>query len=301
LTEIPKIVLNINMAKKKKIKRTSTRHFFYKTRPGFYSLVGISAILAFSILKMYSIPEKGVLGKEDRGNQNSESRGKEEQKREEKKEEIRQELQVEPNKVKLKYESKNGSVERKLEIEHEDADIEDEKEEEIEDKIEVEFEEEHKTDIATESPDVTIKKNKVKARTGFPLSIDVATNQLIVTRPDGTTKAVTVLPDAAVQNFMSHKKVNLINVQPPDTGTDSADTNPDTNASSSATNTETTQVKLIEKDDQLVYEIKGKKKLKVFGIFPVSADTTGYVSAETGEVVSQEEPLLTKFLNILSL
>ncbi len=110
-----------------------------------------------------------------------------------------------------------------------------------------------------------------------------------------------MLPDAAVQNFMSHKKVNLINVQPPDTGTDSADTNPDTNASSSATNTETTQVKLIEKDDQLVYEIKGKKKLKVFGIFTVSADTTGYVSAETGEVVSQEEPLLTKFLNILSL
>lgn len=255
---------------------------------------------------MYSTPQQGVLGKEDGGSENSgkkqeESREKEEQERDEKEEEIRQELQVEPNKVKLKYESKNGSVERKLEIEHEEADIEDENEEELEDKIEIEFEEENEAEIATESPDVIIKKNKVKAKINFPLSIDVATNQLMITRPDGTTKTVTVLPDTAVQNFMSHKKVNLINVQPPDTGTDSADTNPDTNASSSATNTDTTQVTLIEKDDQLVYEIKGKKKLKVFGIFPVSAETTGYVSAETGEVVSQEEPLLTKFLNFLSL
>ena len=286
------------MARKKK--SSPIYQFLFKSRMGFYSLSIAVVILMFSAIKMYSQPEVGVLGKSTE-HESEEQKERHEEEREERKQEINHELRAEPGKVKLKFESEDNQVKRKIEIEQEDHESEDEDLDEIEEEIELNFEEETETEIATDTPQVEIRKNNVKARTGFPLSIDLATNQLIVTRPDGTTKAVSVLPDKAVQNFMDHKKINLLNVQDPGTGTGSAGTTPDSDVTSSSENSQDTKISIVERDDKLVYEIKAKKKLKLLGLIPITADTTGYVDTETGEVVDQEEPLLTKFLNIISL
>lgn len=45
-----------------------------------------------------------------------------------------------------------------------------------------------------------IIKNKIKTETHLPISVN-ENNELIVTRPDGTTKVVSVLPDQAVENM----------------------------------------------------------------------------------------------------
>mgnify|MGYP003394020122 FL=1 len=101
---------------------------------------------------------------------------------------------------------------------------------------------------------------------------------------------------------MRHKKVNLINLPEPPESSDSAGTDDDPISTSTPTiEDEETQVSLIEREGQLVYEIKGKKKLRIFGLIPFNTDTTGYVSAETGIVVGQIESLLTRLLNLISL
>lgn len=310
------------MAKKKKGKSYS-RHLVFHTRTGFYSLFIVAVLLLVATIKSYS-PEpnvQAVLGKDDdnsgKSEKQEETKAEKEEKREEKKEEIKREFRIETEGLKVKFKSENGKVERKIESDDK-IDIDEDDEEELEDRIEEEFEDEHETEIASDSSGLIIRKNKIKVRTGFPLTIDASTNELIVTRPDGTTKVFTVLPDQAVANFMRHKKVNLINL-PDDnpSGSDSAKPSNDSDSSSisagvgdgsndnstdsSELNEEETHVTLKERNGLLVYEIKGKKKLRVLGIIPVNVNTTGFVSAESGEVVDQEESIFTKLLNLISI
>lgn len=48
--------------------------------------------------------------------------------------------------------------------------------------------------------ELEITKNKFAGRTRLPISVN-ANNELVVTRPDGTTKVVSVLPDEAIDSF----------------------------------------------------------------------------------------------------
>lgn len=288
------------MPKKKKVNKKGAKHFFFKTRSGFYTLSASTVVLMLLAINLYGSAnfESDVLGEKDEAQAIKKERESIER-REAKKEEIRQEFDVNPEEIKVRFEKKENNIERKV-IRFESRELLDkETENELGDRIENEFEAQNEIEIASGGGDIILKKDKVKARTGFPLSIDLATNQLIVTRPDGSTKAVTVLPDKAIENFMKHKKINL--VEPPDpSGTPSAEQGDNTGSESAETSEDGTQVSLIERDDQLVYEIKGKKKLKLLGFIPVTAPTTGYVSAETGDVVAEEKPLLTTILDILS-
>lgn len=310
---IGNFALNIVMPKKKK--RHSPRYSLLKTRKGFYSLVVVTISLMLLTINQYGatnfasdvLGEKDEAKNEDREEEKrkkeeefEEKKREEEEKREEKKLEIERKYDVNPEKIKIEYKSESATAKTERKIEFKDGEIE--LEEEFEDKLskdlEKSFEEIKETEIASDSSSVVIKKNNVKARIGFPLTIDGATNQLIITRPDGTTKAVTVLPDQAVNNFIRNNKVNLINFEDP-TGTPSGETEtPGTG--SATTGEEETQIELVEYNDQLAYEIKGKKKLKLLGLFDITAPTTGYVSAETGDVLAQEESLFTRFLNVLS-
>jgi hypothetical protein len=292
------------MARKKK-NNTGVKKFFFTTRLGFYSLVIIAAALVIGGLNLhgYSNFESDVLGEKSQAKGNTDTRKSEEiaLRSEQNRQEIKNEFRVQPEEVKVRFERKAENIERKVTKENEESlDIDEESKEELGNKIEEEFELENDIEIASSGGDVTIKKDKVKARTGFPLSLDLATNQLIITRPDGTTKAVAVLPDKAVENFMRHKKINLLNFEEPGNGSGSAEPGDNTGTESAENTEDETQISLIEKDDELVYKIQGKKKLKLLGLFPVTTPTTGYVSAETGEVVDQEEPLITTILDFLS-
>lgn len=319
------------MAKQSK-NRKGLKRFFFKTRLGFYVLVFAAIVGLTSTTNAFKDADyKAVLAAKDnsRGS-NEEAQRQKEQIREDRKQEIQQKFKVETEGLEVKI---NPGVEKRAEksIIHktQDVNLVESAQDELEDDVIEDFEEINDVTIASDNGDLVLKKNKVKARTGFPLSIDVNTGQLTVTRPDGTVKNVAILPDKAVENFLRHKKVELVGLEPPDdgdgTGTDSAEPDledpPGTESADQEfgitslvgnieeeTNDETVdetegevEVEIVEKDNELVYEIKGKRKIKILGLIPSQTSITGYVSTETGDVVGEDVSLIDRFLNLISI
>lgn len=182
---------------------------------------------------------------------------------------------VEDGKVKLKIEDKSGK-ETKLEKDEID---------EIEDEIENELENEG-IKIATNSVKPIFSSNDIAAQTDFPLSIDVETKKLMVTTPAGE-KTVTILPDEAVQNLLSTKFINKVEQT----------TNPDLIDQFGVLNGIT---KLEIRKDKVVYRVKGIKVRKLFGFIPLDTSKTIFISVDTGNIVAQEESILTKIIETLS-
>lgn len=154
----------------------------------------------------------------------------------------------------------------------------------------------------------------------FPLRIDLATNQLIMTK-NGVERVLTVLPAKAVQNMLrAHLKKGLgpkffEGATPSATpiATSSASPSPASSATPSASPTEEPvasesaeitvsagQITLEESDGQFVYKIPAKKHLKLFGFIPVTTNFTGFVSAETGALIKEQQSLLSRILDLLS-
>lgn len=183
-------------------------------------------------------------------------------------------IEMENGKSKFKYQTGNKKVELEVEDEASKGGKEDLKD--TEDEIEQELEKEG-IEIGTESGKRVITKNKVSAIANFPISVSTATGQLIITTPAGV-KVVTILPDQAVANLLSHNIVNRIENQ----------------ASSSA------GVELEERNNEMVYKIKGVKNHHLFGLIPISTDIIAFVSAQSGNVVAQDQSLLTSLINLLS-
>ena len=138
-------------------------------------------------------------------------------------------------------------------------------------------------EIASSSSRTSIGKNRIKAKTNFPVSVDPETNQLTVSTPAGQ-KVVTVLPDQAVQNMLSKNILSEVEYENESTGSGELES----------------QIELENRNDQVVYKVKGKKDHKLLGFIPVKTDTTAYVSAENGEVVAKDESLLSRLVGYLS-
>ncbi len=132
--------------------------------------------------------------------------------------------------------------------------------------------------VATDSGRPSLTRRSIQASSDFPLSIDPTTQTLTVTTPQGT-KSVTVLPDQAVENLL---RVGLIS-------TNSA------NLSSVSS-----EIQLTEKDGKTVYIVQAKKKFKLFGAVDLETPTTVTVSAEDGQIISQERSFLTDIIDFLS-
>lgn len=125
-----------------------------------------------------------------------------------------------------------------------------------------------------------VEKDGVKISTKLPISIN-ENNELVVTRPDGTTKIVAVMPDQAL------KMLREQNITPDETLTDD--------------NGDSTGLpELEEEDGQSVYKIDGEKKERILGLFKVAYKTKAVVSAETGEIVRTEVSNLDRFLSLFS-
>ena len=117
----------------------------------------------------------------------------------------------------------------------------------------------------------------MEAETKFPLSVNLATNELIVTTPAGE-RVVTVLPDQAVQNMLAANVIDQLGATPEETG-----------------------VTLGERQGVPVYEIPGVKQRKLLGFIPVTIEQTAIVSAETGELVATEDvSLVERVVDLLS-
>jgi len=163
--------------------------------------------------------------------------------------------------------------------------VEDEVENEVEDEDEdlAEDEEELEVESGSEAAKVKIKikikrvenrfvfmTREIEAETDFPLSVNPTTNELVVTTPSGE-RVVTILPDQAVANMLAN---NIFNRQ--------------------------RNVNIVFENGTVIYRISGDRDEKLLGIFNVVIPTTAVVSADTGQLVTQEQPFFFRFLDLLS-
>lgn len=203
------------------------------------------------------------------------------------KKEIKSQLEIksEDGKFKLKQETrdKDGRVTNKeVELkEGESLHIENEKGERTEikpmvmDRIEERQENrEERKDERVENREQKLEmiKDKVKARTDFDLSVN-EDNELIVTKPDGSSRVVTVLPDQAVAKFQ--EKGILVEGETPELTENEA--------------------------GEAVYKVSKEEERRFLGI-ALKFKRESEVSAETGEVETKSgetnpvKRLLERFL-----
>ncbi|MBI4067625.1 hypothetical protein HY407_04530 [Candidatus Gottesmanbacteria bacterium] len=133
-----------------------------------------------------------------------------------------------------------------------------------------------------------IARGTTGALTDFPLSIDLATNTLIVNTPAGQ-KEVAILPDQAVQNILAAGVISRLGGQ---------------TIVNEVLNSNLTSVsdviKLGESNGIPVYEIQGISDQKLLGFIPIPINKTTIVSAETGEILETEQPLIDRILDLVA-
>lgn len=197
-------------------------------------------------------------------------------------EEGRTRIDVYSGGVKIRYEVRDDRIVIKAETE-EGEEVEDQEIVKIVDRLD-------KTGIkiATEGGKLLVTRNQIGALSNFPLQVDLNTNQLIVTTPTGT-KTVTTLPDQAVQNMLA---ANVISRLGPQAIVEAAKTGQVATVSGI--------IQLGLRNDVPVYEIPGIRDFKLLGFILVSAPVTAVVSAETGDLVTTEQPLITRIVDLLS-
>ena len=197
-------------------------------------------------------------------------------------------VEIEHGELTVKYIVKDGQVIKKVEDESgNEVELEDSDLDEIENELENDLGDDD-IEIATNSGRPAIIKNKVAALTDFPLSIDLGTNQLIITTPKGQ-KIVTVLPDQAVEALLATGFLNTVNsVQSSDESV------------TSATGSVDNVVELKVRNGEPVYEIEGTKTFRLFAAIPIEQPVKAIVSAETGEVVAKQQSFVTNVIDFLS-
>lgn len=194
-------------------------------------------------------------------------------------------IEIEHGELKIKYKIVDGQVVKKVEDEQgEEVDLDEDEVAEVEDEVNQDLEDQG-IELSSESGRPSFRHNNVTASTQFPLSVDVGTNQLIVTTAAGS-KAVAVLPDEALQVIMLRRII-------------------DQGASTSNTQTQIgtgdqTQVVLKVLNDKPVYEVNGTKEYKFLAFIPVTQPIKAVVSAESGQVVGVEKSFVTNFIDLLS-
>jgi hypothetical protein len=176
--------------------------------------------------------------------------------------------------AKVKFEIKNGEVQIEKETEG-GSDLNKEDLDEIQKKLD-DFE----IKLSSSEGKILVHKNKTGALSNFPLQIDLETNQLIASTSAGS-RVLTVLPDIAIQNMLNANVLTKI------TSTQIEDLSD--------------VVELGEKNGIPVYKLKGTKSHKLFGFVPIETEITADVSAETGDLISTEQSVLSQVIDYISL
>lgn len=197
-------------------------------------------------------------------------------------EEGRTRIDVYSGGVKVRYEIRDGRVIIKAETE-EGENVPEQELFKIEDRL-------GRNDIkvATEGAKLLIARGSVGALSSFPLQLDLNTNELIASTPAGS-KTLTILPDQAVQNLLA---ANVISRLDPAVLQQAAQSGGLTSVSG--------VIALGERNGVLAYEIAGLRDHRLLGFIPITTPVTVFVSAETGQTVAQEQPLLSTIVDLLS-
>ncbi len=181
---------------------------------------------------------------------------------------VKTRLEIRDDKVVIKAEQQDGT-----EVELEDSTIL-----KIEDRLARD-----QIKVATAGGKFVIQRGTAGAVANFPLSIDLATNTLIVSTPQGNRK-VTILPDQAVQGLLASNVISKLNLTQEQIGTQSA----------------SQLITLGIRNGIPIYEITGVSNQKLFGFIPVNIQRTAVVSAQTGQVATIQETPLNRILDLVS-
>lgn len=142
----------------------------------------------------------------------------------------------------------------------------------------VEREGEHPVEIKAVNPgEIEISRDQVKTHTNLPITVN-ANNELILTKPNGETKTLTVLPDQVRSKLLEHGVIA------------------DTLADSS-------ELDLTENESgEPIYKVEGQATKKVLGLFRMSFAAESEVNAQTGDTIStsKETAPLRRLLELLS-
>lgn len=189
--------------------------------------------------------------------------------------------------LKIKYEVENGRVKTKFENEAGKELDENEIPEAEKAEIENEIEKDH-FKVSTASGSLAVATGNIAARVNIPLQVNLVTNELIASTSAGL-KVLTVLPNQAVTNMLAANvltRVNTVSTPTPATPTPTATFN--------------TSIVISDHNGNPVYEIEGVKTHNLFGFIPVTTQRKVVVSAQTGQLESQEESLLARIVDLLS-
>ncbi len=174
----------------------------------------------------------------------------------------------------IRVETRDGQS--RVRVENKDEEVEDEFEIEDEEEIEVEASEEARLRIRTSEGRFIIREGRIEAETSFPLSIDLTTNELIVTTPSGA-KRVAVLPQQAIDNIIRVGHVDVI-----------------------APEAAETRIEIVERDGRVIYVIEGLKRKRFLGFLEVFIPRVLEVSGDTGELITTRQNLIDRILELLS-
>ncbi len=194
-------------------------------------------------------------------------------------------IEVTSGGVKTKLEYRDGRVVVKAETENEtEQELEDDAILKISQRLD-----DRGIKVATAAGEAfVLQQGATGAVTEFPLTIDLATNTLKINTPAGE-RPVTVLPGQAVTGLLVAQIVSQIGGQ---------------RVAELATSGELTGVKqlitLAQREGVSVYEIVGVSNQRLLGLIPVGVQRTAVVSAETGELVTVEESLLNRVIDVLA-
>lgn len=143
--------------------------------------------------------------------------------------------------------------------------------------------------IATDAANrIIIQRGDTGAVSQFPISIDLATNTLVVNTPSGQ-KEVIALPDQVVHNLLVTNVINRLGSGVVVSSLQSGEIS-----------TLAQIITLGENSGIPIYEISGISDQKLIGFIPVTIEKTVEVSAETGEVLSTQVSTLDRFLDLFS-
>lgn len=215
---------------------------------------------------------------EEKGNETkSEIRLSETERIKTKVEEGKAKIEVTQGGIKVKFVTKDGKVKIKAETEGA-GDVDDKTLFKIEQRLD-----RAGIKVATAGGQLIIARNNVGTVANFPLQIDLATNQLIVSTSAGP-RVLTVLPDVAVQNMLAANVISRLG--PP--------------AIRQAVTSVADVVKLGERNGVPVYEINGLRDFRLLNFIPITLPVQVSVSAQTGEVVDQSQSVITRIVDLFS-
>lgn len=134
-----------------------------------------------------------------------------------------------------------------------------------------------------------IQKNDTIATTRLPISIDLKKNTLSLYTKDGSKK-LAVFPDEAVLSLIERAVISRVDSKP---------------ISVEFKNTDISNIELFifldDQDGRLVYAINGVADKKVAGFIPIAIDKVIFLSAEDGKILTVDQSILNRILDIISI